>query len=74
MDAGGRPTAPAILWNDAWSAAIIEHWHAAGTLAEAYRRNGTQSFAGLPKGIFAWLRDHDPERVERSHKSLRCGG
>ena len=74
VDARGRPTGPAILWNDARAAAIIERWRAAGTLAEAFRRNGTQTFAGLPNGIFAWLREHDPERLERSHKSLHCGG
>ena len=74
VDAAGRPTGPAILWNDARATAVIERWRAAGTLTEAFRRNGTQSFAGLPNGIFAWLREHDPERLERSHKSLCCGG
>ena len=45
---------------------MFEHWRAAETLTEAYRRNGTQSFTGL--------REHDLERLERSHKSLCCGG
>ncbi|MBE7209871.1 MAG: carbohydrate kinase [Gluconacetobacter diazotrophicus] len=74
VDENGRPTGPAILWNDARATAIIERWRAAGTLTEAYRRNGTQVFAGLPNGIFTWLQQHDPDRLARSHKSLCCGG
>ena len=74
VDATGRPTGPAILWNDARATAIVERWRTAGMLAEAFRRNGTQTFAGLPNGIFTWLQEHDPERLERSHKSLCCGG
>ena len=73
VDRAGRPTGPAILWNDARATAVVERWRAAGKLTEAFRRNGTQTFAGLPNGIFAWLREHDPERLERPHKSL-CGG
>ncbi len=74
VDANGRPTGPAILWNDARATAIIERWRAAGTLADAFRHNGTQVFAGLPNGILAWLQRHDPDRLARSHKSLCCGG
>ncbi len=74
VDARGRPTGPAILWNDARATAIVERWRAAGTLTEAFRHNGTQVFAGLPNGIFTWLRQHDPDRLARSHKSLHCGG
>ncbi len=74
VDRAGRPTGPAILWNDARATAVVERWRAAGTLTEAFRRDEAQTFAGLPNGIFAWLREHDPERLERSHKSLCCGG
>ncbi len=74
VDEAGRPTGPAILWNDARAAATVDRWRAAGTLKEAFRRNGSQTFAGLPNGIFTWLRQHDPDRLERSHKSLCCNG
>jgi xylulokinase len=74
VDGEGRPTGPAILWNDARGAAIIDRWREAGVLNEAFRRNGSQTFAGLPNAIFTWLRHYDPDRLERSHKSLCCNG
>jgi erythritol kinase (D-erythritol 1-phosphate-forming) len=74
VDAGGRPTGPAILWNDARASAIVDRWRAAGILKEAFRRNGSQTFSGLPNGIFTWLKEHDPDRLKRSHKSLCCNG
>ena len=74
VDANGNPTGPAILWNDARSSAIVDHWREAGVFKEAFRRNGSQAFAGLPNAIFTWLKQHDPDRLERSHKSLCCNG
>ena len=74
VDADGRPTGPAILWNDARAAAIVDRWLEAGVFKEAFRHNGSQAFAGLPNAIFAWLKQHDPGRLERSAKSLCCNG
>ena len=74
VDADGHPTGPAILWNDARAAALVDRWRAAGVLKEAFRRNGSQTFSGLPNGIFSWLKQHDPDRLEHSHKSLCCNG
>jgi erythritol kinase len=74
VDANGQPTGPAILWNDARAATIVDRWRAAGVLREAFRRNGSQTFAGLPNAVFTWLKQRDPDRLERSHKSLCCNG
>ena len=74
VDVDGHPTGPAILWNDARGAAIVDRWRAAGVLTEAFRRNGSQAFSGLPNAVFTWLKQHDPGRLERSHKSLCCNG
>ena len=74
VDVDGYPTGPAILWNDARGAAIVDRWRAAGILTEAFRRNGSQAFSGLPNAIFTWLKQHDPDRLSRSHKSLCCNG
>jgi erythritol kinase (D-erythritol 1-phosphate-forming) len=74
VDADGHPTGPAILWNDARAATIVDRWREAGVFKDAFRRNGSQAFAGLPNAIFSWLKLHDPDRLERSHKSLCCNG
>lgn len=74
IDVNGQPTGPAILWNDARGAAIVDQWRAAGVLTEAFRRNGSQTFSGLPNALFTWLKQHDPDRLARSHKSLCCSG
>jgi erythritol kinase len=74
VDVDGHPTGPAILWNDARGASLVDRWREAGVLKGAFRRNGSQAFAGLPNAVFAWLRQHDPDRLERSHKSLCCNG
>jgi erythritol kinase (D-erythritol 1-phosphate-forming) len=74
VDGDGHPTGPAILWNDARAAAIVDGWREAGVFKDAFRRNGSQAFAGLPNAIFSWLKLHDPDRLVRSHKSLCCNG
>ncbi|MFD1934929.1 FGGY family carbohydrate kinase [Nonomuraea mangrovi] len=74
VDEAGEPTGPAILWNDGRAAAFVAEWTAGGVLEEAFRLNGSLAFAGLPNAILAWLRAHDPGRVERSAAALTCGG
>jgi erythritol kinase (D-erythritol 1-phosphate-forming) len=74
VDAEGHPTGHAILWNDARGAKIVDRWREAGVFKDAFRRNGSQAFAGLPNAIFSWLKLNDPDRLERSHKSLCCNG
>jgi erythritol kinase len=74
VDSDGRPTGPAILWNDARAAGVVDRWRKAGVLAEAFRRNGSQVFSGLPNAIFTWLKQHEPDRLNRSAKSLCCNG
>jgi erythritol kinase (D-erythritol 1-phosphate-forming) len=74
VDEQSNPTGPAILWNDARAAGIVQAWDEAGALADAYRVNGTLAFPGTSSAILAWLREHDPERLARSHKALYCDG
>ncbi|MEU5882547.1 FGGY-family carbohydrate kinase [Spirillospora sp. NPDC047279] len=74
VDAAGRPTGPAILWNDGRAAPLVERWTESGVLRQAFRVNGSLAFAGVPNAILTWLREHDPDRVERSAATLTCGG
>lgn len=74
VDAGGEPTGPAILWNDARATAVVDRWDADGVLTEAYRHNGTVGFPGTSGAILRWLREHDPGRIDASHRVLSCDG
>jgi xylulokinase len=74
VDADGNPTGPAILWSDARAAAIVSAWRRDSVLDDAFRRNGSLTFAGLPNAIITWLARHDPERLGRSDAALYCGG
>ena len=74
VGADGRPTGPAILWNDARASGIVDDWDANGILEQAYRINGTLGFPGTSGAIMAWLMQHDPERLRASHKALYCTG
>jgi erythritol kinase len=74
VDAAVEPTGPAILWNDGRAAAIVEEWSRQGVLEQAFQVNGSQTFPGLPNAILTWLQQNDPERLDRSHASLTCGG
>lgn len=74
VGADGRPTGPAILWNDARAADIVDRWDADGVLERAFRINGTLGFAGTAGAIMRWLHENDPERLQASHKALFCDG
>ncbi len=70
----GRPTGPAILWNDGRAAEIVDAWDEEGLLTEAFRINGNLAFAGTQTPILMWLHRHDPHRLEASHRALYCDG
>lgn len=74
VDGASRPTGPALLWNDARSAALVDRWEAEGRLDEAFTINGSVGNAGLPNALLAWLGEHQPERIERSQHALTCNG
>ncbi|TDE40516.1 carbohydrate kinase [Nonomuraea mesophila] len=74
VDAGGEPTGPAILWNDARAAATVDAWTRSGLAAAAFRLNGSSAASGLPHAILTWLGANDPGRLDRSHANLTCGG
>ncbi|KEI46121.1 FGGY-family carbohydrate kinase [Saccharopolyspora rectivirgula] len=73
VDAAGRPTGPALLWNDARASAIIQRWETDGLLHELFASNGSAGFAGLPHAQLSWLAEHQPERISRSAAVLTCG-
>lgn len=74
VDAAGRPTGPAILWNDGRAAQNVIDWDRNGVVAEAFALTGSRISTGMPNAILSWLAEHDRNRVERSHRLLTCGG
>ncbi|NUP79268.1 MAG: carbohydrate kinase [Nonomuraea sp.] len=74
VDRHGDPTGPAILWNDGRAAALVDTWTRSGLAASAFAVNGSSAASGLPHAILTWLREHDPERLDRSAAMLTCGG
>ena len=74
VDEAGEPVGPAALWCDGRNRRIVETWQGDGTMERAFRINGSLSFPGLPHAILNWLREYEPERIERAHKALYCGG
>lgn len=73
VDHGGRPVRPAVLWNDARAAGVVEAWRRDGVLDEAFRRTGSMGNAGLPHAILAVLRDEEPDALARACSVLTCG-
>lgn len=74
VDPAGRPTGPALLWNDARAAPITTRWAEDGLLDELFGVHGSVGFAGLPPAQLAWLAEHEPERIAASNAVLSCGG
>lgn len=74
VGADGRPTGPAILWNDGRAADVIDRWEREGVLDDAFRINGNYGFAGTSGAIMRWLWENDRDRLDASHKALYCDG
>ncbi len=74
VDEHGQPTGPAILWNDARAASLVEAWRDAGAVDAAFRISGSVAYAGLLSAILPWLERHAPERLERARWALSCNG
>lgn len=74
VDDHGAPTGPALLWNDGRAARQVDAWTRAGVLQAAFARSGSLTSTGMPNALLAWLREHDPDRLDRSATVLTCGG
>ena len=73
VDDSGSPVGRALLWNDSRAARINEQWHHDGTLEKAFRLSGSLGAPGLANAQLRWLREHEPERLERARWLLSCG-
>lgn len=74
VDAEGQPVGNAILWNDGRAAAEVERFSASGAVEKSFRLSGSVTYPGLPNAIFAWLDEHEPQRIAKAKWSLTCNG
>jgi xylulokinase len=74
VDEALEPVGPAVLWNDARAAGVVEAWRRDGTLARASARTGSPTFPGLLNAVLAWLRDRQPDRLAAAEAALTCNG
>jgi erythritol kinase (D-erythritol 1-phosphate-forming) len=72
VDAAGDPVRPAMLWNDARAASVVDGWERDGLLSEAFRVTGSYGNAGLASAQLAWLRDAEPDSARRAATLLSC--
>lgn len=73
VDADGQPTRPAVLWNDARAAAVVDDWERAGLLQEAFSVTGSYGNAGLAHAQLAWLARCDDPGLAAATTLLSCG-
>jgi sugar (pentulose or hexulose) kinase len=66
LDAGGRPTRAAILWNDGRAAEQIHRWQADGSYRRIFELSGNAPFPGYQLVTLRWLAEHEPETLART--------
>lgn len=66
IDANGKPVRNGIISTDNRSWAYREKWMQDGTADKVYQYTCQQIMACQPVALLAWLRDHEPDSLERA--------
>ncbi len=66
MDTDGNPVRRGILWCDGRSGQIVERFHAGKVAKQAFAICGTSVFTGSQAAQLAWLRENEPESLNRA--------
>jgi xylulokinase len=74
VDDEGRPTGPAMLWNDGRAADQVSRWERDGVAEQARKVTGSPASTGMPHALLSWMHTHDRARLDRSRTLLTCGG
>lgn len=72
VDENNDPVRPAILSLDGRAGDIVEDWHRSGVLERALTLTGKRPFAASPATLISWIREHEPENLERVRWALSC--
>jgi erythritol kinase len=73
VDAAGRPSRAAMLWNDARAADIVDRWQADGRLDQVFAVTGSYGNSGLANALLAWLAEQEPRTAAASDTLLSAG-
>ena len=66
VDEAGHPLRRAILWNDGRAASTLAGWQASGFFGRTFAVSGNAPFPGYPLALLCWLRDHEPDTLQRT--------
>jgi len=72
IDKDGDPVAPALLWLDARSGAIVDRLRSNGVGEKVARITGTGLSCSTQSGQLLWLLEHRPTVVERAATAFHC--
>jgi len=66
IDPAGNPVRGGILWCDGRAGKIVDRLHAAGIAHRAFEICGTSVFTGSQAAQLLWLRENEPDSLQRA--------
>jgi erythritol kinase len=72
VDKDGMPVGGGLLWLDSRAASICVDYMKTPPYADHYAKTGAGLNACMSSGQLAWLKRHQPERVERATTAFHC--
>lgn len=72
IDADGNPVRSGIFWCDGRATDAVESWHQEGIAREAFALCGTAVNTGTQSCQLEWLKNHEPESLERASSIFHC--
>ncbi len=71
-DRHGQPVGNGIISTDSRAGGIIRQWYQDGTFQRALPKTCQSVWAGQPVALLAWLRDQQPQTLERTRWIFMC--
>jgi len=72
IDADGRPVRPGIYSTDSRAKDYVARWAAEGVSERVLPLTMQSLWPGQPNALLAWLKDHEPESIDRARWVLMC--
>jgi len=72
VDGAMRPVRPAILAMDSRAYSYVDDYRRDGVAERALPLTGQSPFPASPAAVYAWLRDHEPDALDRARWLLFC--